>query len=237
MSKTATLGIYIPSYKRAATATTHNLLERHVYVVRESEEAAYREHGITSILAVEDSQINSVVKVNRWLIENAPEDLIAILDDDLHHFYHRLESNVVIDSPEIIMSEIERIAQIMLDLSIGYAATDPTTAPWNYNSEFEFKGTSGGMRWVNRKAFKAKLREDVEFNWDLDVVLQELLYNRIILKPKYFCSKGLTDTNAGGLSDKKRSQQVASINLMKIRWGKYFAYNFDSNKPYIRVKR
>lgn len=232
-----TLGIYIPSYKRAATATTHNLLDRYVYVVRESEEAFYREHGITSILAVKDSQINSVVKVNRWLIENAPEDVIAILDDDLHHFYYRLDRNEEISSAEVIMSEIERIAQLMIDLNIGYAATDPTTAPWNYNSEFEFKGTSGGMRWVNRSAFKAKPREDVEFNWDLDVVLQELLYNRVILKPKYFCSKGLTDTNAGGLSDKKRSQQIASINLMKIMWGKYFHYDFGSNKPYIRVKR
>ena len=49
--------------------------------------------------------------------------------------------------------------------------------------------------------------------------------NRVILKPKYFCSKGLTDTNEGGASGKKRGDQVASINLMKSKWGKYFSYH------------
>ena len=31
-------GIYIPSYKRAATITTHKLLEYYIVVVRKSEE-------------------------------------------------------------------------------------------------------------------------------------------------------------------------------------------------------
>ena len=61
--------------------------------------------------------------------------------------------------------------------------------------------------------------------------------NRVILKPKYFCSKGLTDTNEGGASGKKRGDQVASINLMKSKWGKYFSYNMKTNVPHINVKR
>lgn len=58
----------------------------------------------------------------------------------------------------------------------------------------------------------------LEYNYDLDLVLQELLVNRVILKPKYFCSKGLTDTNAGGASEKRRGDQIASIDLMKQKW-------------------
>ena len=67
--------------------------------------------------------------------------------------------------------------------------------------------------------------------------ISKLLFNRIILKPKYFCSKGLTDTNEGGASGKMRGDQVASINLMKNKWGKYFSYNLKTNVPHVNVKR
>ena len=38
-----TFGIYIPSYKRAKTCTAHRFLQYGTYIVRESEEAEYRE--------------------------------------------------------------------------------------------------------------------------------------------------------------------------------------------------
>jgi hypothetical protein len=85
--------------------------------------------------------------------------------------------------------------------------------------------------------FKAKLDEDVKYNYDIDIILQELLCNRITLKPKYFVSKGETDRNEGGNSSKKRADQIACIELMKKKWGKYFDYNIKHNKPRICVKR
>ena len=173
----------------------------------------------------------------QWLIDNAPEDVIAILDDDIHHFYYRMFETVSITDPELITSELERVGQLMSDLGIGFGATDATIRPWNYDCEFAFKGCAGAVRWVNRQTFKAKCVKELEYNYDLDLVLQELIYNRIILKPKYFCSKGLTDTNEGGASGKKRGDQIASINLMKAKWGKYFSYNLKTNVPHINVKR
>lgn len=233
------LGIYIPSYKRAETCTAHQFLQDYKYVVRKSEEQAYLNAGITPdhLLAVEDHLICGLTEVNQYLIDNAPEEIICILDDDIHHFYYLMEKLVPIDDPEIIQAEIERIAQIMIDLDIGFAATDATTTPWSYVSEFEFKGCAGAVRWVNRLKFKAKCVKELEYNYDLDLVLQELLVNRIILKPHYFKSKGLTDTNEGGASEKRRDDQIASINLMKAKWGKHFGYNFKQNKPSINVRR
>lgn len=235
-------GIYIPSYKRAKTCTAHTLIEYGTYVVRASEEAEYREalrdapEGI-KILAVEDELICGLTEVNQWLIDNAPEDVIAILDDDIRHFYYRTIETETIDDPEVVTTELERIGQLMYDLKIGFGATDATIRPWNYDCEFAFKGTAGSVRWINRLAFKSKCNKELEYNYDLDVVLQELLVNRVILKPKYFCSKGETDTNSGGASAKKRNDQIASINLMMQKWGKYFSYNFKMNVPHINVKR
>ena len=236
--KELSLGVYIASYNRADTCTTHKLLEYGTYVVRKSEEEAYRANGITDIIGVEDELINSVVKVNDWIIHNTPEDIVCILDDDICHFYYRMWETVEITGDkELVSAEIERFAQLMADLDIGYGATDTTIIPYNYTQEFEFKGMSGAIRWVNKKAFKAKPNDELRFNWDLDVVLQELLLNRVILKPKYFCSKGKTDTNKGGLSDKKRGDQIACIERMKAKWGKYFQYDLKKNKPTIQVKR
>lgn len=239
MAEEATLGIYIPSYKRAATCTAHHFLQDYKYVVRQSEEQAYLDAGITPehLWAVPDHLICGLTEVNQFLIDSAPEDVIAILDDDIHHFYYLMEKLVPVDDPEIIQSEIERIAQLMVDLDIGFAATDATTTPWSYVSEFEFKGCAGAVRWVNRGKFKARCVKELEYNYDLDLVLQELLVNRIILKPHYFKSKGLTDTNEGGASEKRRDDQIASIKLMKAKWGKHFGYNFKQNKPSINVRR
>ena len=231
------LGIYIPSYRRAKTATTHKFLEYYKYVVRKSEEEEYKAAGILNVMAVDDDAIGGLTEVNQWLIDNAPEQLICILDDDIHHFYYRLDRQESIEDPVLITSEIERVAQLMLDLCVGFAATDATTSIWNYDAEFSFKGTAGAVRWINRDVFKAKCKKELEYNYDLDLVLQELLVNRIILKPRYFCSKGLTDVNEGGASSKDRQDQIVSINLMKAKWGKYFDYNLKNNKPYIRVER
>ena len=237
MEEVKPLGIYIPSYRRARTATTHKFLEYFRYVVRKTEEEEYLAAGIPNVWAVDDDLIGGLTEVNQWLIDNAPEPLICILDDDIHHFYYRLERQDSIEDPVLITSEIERIAQLMLDLEVGFAATDATTSIWNYDAEFSFKGTAGAVRWINRCVFKAKCKKELEYNYDLDLVLQELLVNRIILKPRYFCSKGLTDVNDGGASSKDRQDQIVSINLMKSKWGKYFDYNLKSNKPYIRVER
>lgn len=240
--KKPTFGIYIPSYKRAKTCNAHVFLEYGTYIVRQSEYNEYAEQlsefsDHIKVKGVPDHEICGLTEVNQWLIDNAEEDVIAILDDDIHHFYYRTLDTISIDDAETVTSELERVGQIMYDLGIGFGATDATIRPWNYDCEFAFKGCAGAVRWVNRTTFKAKCNKELEYNYDLDLVLQELLYNRIIIKPKYFCSKGLTDTNEGGASGKMRGDQVASIKLMEQKWGKYFSYNLKTNVPHINVKR
>lgn len=238
MNDEVSFGIYIPSYKRAKTTTTYKLLEYYTYVVRKSEEQEYlKVIPPERIWAVDDDKIDNLVKVVNFIVDNAPEQVICMIDDDVPHMIYRLETNERLTDPEIITSEFERIGQLMVDLEIGYGAVDSSIAPWNYASEFEFRGTSGGMRWFNKAVYKSKFREEVYHNCDLDVVLHELLVNRIILKPKYLCTHGGTDTNEGGNTSKKRADQVACAHLMKQKWGKYFDYDFKTNKPYIRVPR
>lgn len=229
--------IYVPSYNRAETTTTFQLLEYCTYVVRKSQEEAYRARGIQSIWAVPDNEIDNIVKVCNYINDHAPEKIICEIDDDVDYFLYRMEKNEKLTDPEIITSELERIGQIMLDLGIGFGAEDASIAPWNYDAEFGFKGTTGALRWFNQDVYKSRFREEVYHNCDLDVMLHELLVNRVTLKPKYLCVKAGTDTNSGGNSSKTRQAQVDCAREMKLRWGKYFAYNFKTNKPTINVQR
>lgn len=231
------LGIYVPSYGRAETTKTFEFLERCTYVVRKSEEKKYIARGIESIWAVEDDEIDNVCKVVNYIVDNSKERVIFMIDDDVESFIYRMDKNVVIDDKETIMAEIERIAQIMTDLRVGFCAEDAAEAPWNYTQEFTFKGPPGAMRWFNKDAYKSRFREKVYHNCDIDVVLHELLVNRIILRPMYFCVKAGTDLNSGGNSSKTRREQKDCANDMLREWGKYFAYNWKTNKPAIRVQR
>ena len=238
MADELTLGIYVQSYNRYDKILTQDLFEECTYVVRKSEEEFYKNAGVKKILAVDDDLINNAIKTYYYIINNAPEDIVFVADDDIEDFGYRLNDTQRMEKDkEVITAEVERIAQIMADLKIGYAAIDATGVPYGYDGEFAFKGTSGSIKWVNKAVFKAKPDEKCKFNYDLDLILQELLYNRIILKPRYIIGFDKQDTNAGGDSKKKRQDQIDSITNMQTKWGKYFKYNFSNNKPMINVKR
>ena len=80
--------VYVPSYRRSDAIKTGKCLEYCTYVVRKSEEEAYRKAGIENLIAVEDEKINSCAKVYSWIYFNAKEDVFCILDDDIEEFYH-----------------------------------------------------------------------------------------------------------------------------------------------------
>lgn len=106
-----TVGIYVPSYKRSDRIMTWNVLNDCTYVVRESEEAAYREAGITKILTAPDEEINSLAKVRQWIIDNTPEDIVIQCDDDISRMIYKGKNNKVeIADKDVIDMEFERVA-------------------------------------------------------------------------------------------------------------------------------
>ena len=232
------LKVYVPSYRRSNRILTYHLFEECTYMVRKSEEQAYRDAGVENIWAVDDCLIDDGAKAYFYIIENAPEDIIVIADDDIEDFRYMLDEVVPIGKDkEIIQSEIERIGQLLYDLKVGMAYIGPNAIPYMYDREFAFKGIPGAVKWFNRSVFKGKLDRNVIENFDIDIIMQELLHNRITLYPKYLYDKGMIDVNEGGNSDRKRKEQLDSITNMKTKWGKYFDYNLEKNKPKINVDR
>lgn len=235
----ATFNIYVPSYNMANTTTTYKLLEYCTYVVRKSQEKDYRENGIKDIWAIDDELIDNGLKVHDYIIKNAKEDVIAMCDDDIINFMYRMDTNDPISDVETATSEIERLAQLTEDLRIGYLTTDSAPQPFGYDQPFSFSsGVSGALKIFNRKVFKSKIDFDTFYCFDVDLILQELAYNRVVLHPKYFLAHALIDKNSGGFSSTKtRSKVMSNVATMEVKWGKYFGYNFVRNIPKINVKR
>lgn len=233
----STFNIYVASAHRYDKTIVHTLLEYCTFVVRKSEEEDYRKAGIESIWAIEDSKIDSFSKVHNYLIENAPEDIICVLDDDMANFRYSIDHNVPIKDKVVVTREIERLAQIQYDLGVGLLGTRITASPKNYNAEFHFSGMIGPIRIYNRPVVKARY-EHIRFFSDTDFVLQELLKNRIILRPDYFASDAKLETNKGGMNIRRtRDIQLQLAEEMSAKWGKYFSYRKENNTSKIIVKR
>lgn len=125
-----TFNIYVASYHRAKETTVHQLLEYCTYVVRESEADEYRAAGIESVWGIPDEKICSFGKVQNYLIENAPEELICVLDDDISTFAYCLDHTVPITSKEIATRELERIGQLTIDLGVGMSGSRIVLIPY-----------------------------------------------------------------------------------------------------------
>ena len=221
---------------------TKDLFEYCTYVVREEEADLYRKAGVDDLLVIpKDSGVFSFMSTLYWIIENAPEDVIFIADDDIEKFAYRMDDTTYLETKdgkpdqEKITAEVERIGQILLDLNVGFAFDQPNLAPYGYTREFAFVGMPGHIRWINRHALKATYsREDAAAS-DVDMMMQELLKNRIVLQPKYLCVKAGMDTNEG--ATRTRKGHLLLIEAMKTKWGKYYGYNHKRNIASINVRR
>lgn len=240
MSRNTSFNIYCMSYRRPNKILTKHQFEYCTYVVRQ-EEAAYRAAGVDDLLVIPDGAVHSFMSTLYWIIHNTPEDVIFIADDDIEKFVYRMSDTTYLElsdkrpDKERVTAEIERIAQLIYDLGIGYAFDQPTMAPYAYDCEFKFVGMPGHIRWINKKALKATYDPDDPAASDVDMMMQELLHNRIILQPRYLCAKAGMDLNEG--ASRTREGHMILVEAMKNKWGKYYDYNYKRNFARIMVKR
>ena len=239
--KPDTFNIYVMSYMRSDVILSQDMFEYCTYVVRESEAKDYNANGVMNLITIPDNAVYDFMSTLYWIINNTPEDVIFIADDDIQSFVYRQEETRYIVTPdnetdtETITSEIERIAQLIVDLNIGLAYDQSNRAPYAYDKEFQFKGMPGHMRWINKKALKATYDPHDPASSDIDMAMQELLHNRIVLQPKYLCVRAGMDTNKGIVED--RAEHLILVESMKNKWGRYYGYDYRKNTAKINVQR
>lgn len=165
MSQNSTFNIYVMSYRRSDAIETQKLFNHCTYVVREFEAEAYRTNGVNDMVVIPNgatlkcgASVNDFMTTFHWIIENTPEDVIAILDDDLKTYKYRRDVAIDIydeyDNPkDVVEDELLRLAQLLVDLDLGFLFTQPAYQLYNYTQEFCFLGMTGSTRIVNKKAW------------------------------------------------------------------------------------
>lgn len=233
-----TFNIYVRSYNRWDTITTGKIVEYCTYVVRKSQADKYKEAGVENVWGIEDELINSGEKVLNYLIENAPEDVICVLDDDLYYFRYRLDEYEKITDPVVATREIERLAQLVVDLDIGYGNVAGHSRLQYYDKPIKWVGVNGGVKIFNRKKVKGRFDSTYRFLSDDDFQFQELLYNRIVLLSMYFLNVSTIDVNGGGNNNDKTGKEFMSNHeRLKEKWGKYYDLPDGSGSGKFKVKR
>lgn len=234
----SSLNIYVRSYNRYDNIQTGKLVDYCTYVVRKSQEDKYKAAGVKT-LGVEDDQISGGAKVLNWLIENAPEDVIVVLDDDIKRFKYRLDNFYPIEDTTVATQELERMAQLVYDLDIAYATVAGHTNLKYYDRPFKFVGVNAGVKVFNRRKVKGRFDQSIRFLYDDDFQMQELLHNRIVLLSEYFLVDSYLDTNKGGANDNKSADEWwFNHEEMCRRWGKYYIPpTGDSGSGRLNVKR
>lgn len=229
------LGIYVISYGRSDEIKTYKKVPASTYVVRKSQEKDYKKAGIKNIWAIQDDLIDSWVKVMNYILDNAPETMIVIMDDDLDEFHYVCQQNWEIHDTDIIEDELVRIAQIIYDMEIGHGMLCFRANPRNYAEEFLWHGIGGGTYWFNREKCTSRFCPEAYAVADAEFQLQELLTNRIILFPKYLVAS--TSYNSGTNSQARTMDKVKdSIEWVAQKWGKYFVVT-DKLKTKIKITR
>lgn len=232
------------SYQRYDRIVTKDLFEYCTYVVREEEADKYREAGVDNLLIIpKDCPVWNFMDTLWWTIWNTPEDVIFIADDDITRFIYRMNNWLPIDSAnfinpvETVTAEVERIAQMLVDLDLGLAYDGPQKTLFAYDKEWNFKGMPGHCRWVNKKCLKAKYDCKDMASSDIDMAMQEMLLNRITLQPKYFLSDaGQMEVNSGGETNTREETYQGRL-AMENKWGKYYSYDVRKNQAKINIKR
>lgn len=239
-----TFNIYVMSYQRYNKIVTQDIFAYCTYVVREKEAELYKKAGVKNLLVIPaDCPCYNFMDTLWWTIWNTPEDVIFISDDDITRFVYRMNDWLPInlenfaDPVAVTTAEVERIAQILVDLDLGLAYDGPQKTLYAYDKEWNFKGMPGHCRWINKKCLKATYDYKDEASCDVDMAMQEMLYNRITLQPKYFLSDaGQMETNEGGVTQTR--QDTLNYRLaMENKWGKYYSFDVRKNQAKINVKR
>lgn len=239
-----TFNIYVMSYQRYNKIVTQDIFAYCTYVVREKEAELYKKAGVKNLLVIPaDCPCYNFMDTLWWTIWNTPEDVIFISDDDITRFVYRINDWLPInlenfaDPVAVTTAEVERIAQILVDLDLGLAYDGPQKTLYAYDKEWNFKGMPGHCRWINKKCLKATYDYKDEASCDVDMAMQEMLYNRITLQPKYFLSDaGQMETNEGGVTQTRHDTLNYRL-AMENKWGKYYSFDVRKNQAKINVKR
>ena len=223
--------IYCPTYKRAEICKTHKYLKNITYVVRESEKEDYK-NVHENLWIVPDSAQGNLSRIRNYILDNAPEENIILLDDDIKHFgRYNCNKSVKLNEKEVY-NMIQEGIQLAEDLDVVYWGLNCLSDKGAYREYTPFGFTSyiGGPFQAHRNN-TLRYDEVIFLKEDYDMSLQVLNKHRKNLRLNmyhYVCEQA---TLKGGCADYRNVKREKEQNdLLQKKWGNKIVRFDKSNK-------
>ena len=230
--------IVVPSYKRAGDVITRALCPSSIIACHafEAEEYADKEGGELMILP--DALRGNIAKVRNYILDNAEDDYIVMMDDDIREVgHHELNKKHPLSSARymVFLEDGYRIAE---ELKVHLWGINVQADPIFYHeyNPITFHTPVLGSLSCHLRQTK-RYDEDLFLNEDYDLFLKLVLADRKVLRfDKYYYLAGHINQQGGCASYRRLDEERRQADVMVRRWGAVVRYNFKkSTNPTINI--
>lgn len=214
------IGYYSPSYKRPNGVITQRRYSEVIYVVRESDADDYINNG-HKCWVVPDSAQGSVCRIRNYILDNAPEEKIVLMDDDISGIgkWERQIERVLDEDDFYQFCEIGFI--MAEDLGVKYWGMNLLMDKGAYREYTPFSLKSvilGPFQAFNN--LDLRYDENLPLKEDYDLSLQVLNKYRKTLRFNAYHYIAKQHTNLGGCADyRTREREKEQMDLLIKKWG------------------
>jgi len=228
--------IIAPSYQRAKTVNTHNLLPEVRYAVHEFEYADYVEHEHDCI-ELPDSTRGNIPNVRNWLIDKYGDDDLIFVDDDIDAFtfWDNCEQKHL--SGDDLIEHIELMLIIAKDMGACLFGVNPAIDKGSYREYTPFSTTSyiscsfHGM--INMKNLPYRYDPSLPLKEDYDFTIQVCNGERKALRFNRYGMKKKDHGNIGGCADYRTLEiEKEQFDLLQRKWGSQIVKKDKASKGY-----
>ena len=209
-----------PSWKRPNSCFTHKHLPDVKYVVCSSQADAYRQNGLP-VWECPDSAQGSVCRVRNWILDNADDEHVLIVDDDIHHIGMWNGNRHKKMTTDEAMEFIEQGFQLAEQFGVRMWGINLLQDKGAYREYTPFSlnnvvlGPFGGFLDAD-----CRYDEGLPLKEDYDMSLQMLNKHRRILRINYAHYVCKQHTNLGGCASYRTiSREQEQFELLKAKWG------------------
>jgi len=229
--------ILSPSWKRADSCFTHKYLPDIKYVVCTSQADAYRENGLP-VLECPDSAQGSVCRVRNWILDNADDDHVLIVDDDIHYLGRWNGNKHQKMNTKQAMEFIAQGFELAEQFGVRFWGINLLQDKGAYREYTPFSlnnvvlGPFGGF--LNADC---RYDESLPLKEDYDMSLQMLNKHRKVLRINYAHYVCKQHTNRGGCASYRTvSREMEQFDMLQAKWGKSIIRK-DSGSSKVNRKR
>jgi len=223
--------IYVPSYKRAGDVLTRKVIPDSILAIHEFEKDDYKKKEGGELLIIPDDLRGNIAKVRNFILDNANDDKIVMVDDDVRSFgyhedcsQHEMDYNRLLDFIDNGYSMCEELGCRLWGINLQ---SDPKF--YRERHPITFLGAVLGTFSCH---FKPELRYDegLFLNEDYDFFLKNIKkYRKVLRFKKYYYIANHLNKAGGCGSYRMKDTEIEQAKIMQKRWGSK-VFRFDINR-------